>query len=149
MAGKTTNYGLLTIEGTDEIALVANFNALANGVDTALKGVEDKTTPGTITTTTGDFVTGVTPTTAAVVNKVTTTAATVLASATGTPTAKTIATYADLDAHPSLLTGYAIKTTTASVLKSATPATVNAVTGVTAATDKAVTGVTLSKAATE
>ncbi len=32
MAGKTTNYGLLTIEGTDEIALVENFNALSNGV---------------------------------------------------------------------------------------------------------------------
>lgn len=146
MAGKTTNYGLLTIEGTDEIALVENFNALSNGVDTALKGVEDKTTPGTITTTTGDFVTGVTPTTAAVVNKVTTAAATVLASVTGTPTAKTITTYADLDAHPSLLSGYAVTTTTASVLKSATPATVNVVSGVTAATGKAVTGVTLSTA---
>lgn len=96
MAGKTTNYNLPTLEGTDQIAIVNDYNALANGVDSALKTVEDKTAPSTITTTSGSFVTGVTPTT------------------------KAVTTYADLDAHPTLLSG------------------------VSAATGKAITGVTLN-----
>lgn len=96
MAGKTTNYSLPTLEGTDQIAIVDDYNALANGVDTALKTVEDKTAPSTISTTSGDFVTGV------------------------TPGSKSITTYADLDAHPTLLTG------------------------ITATSGKAITGVTLN-----
>lgn len=96
MPGKTTNYNLPTLEGTDQIAIVNDYNALATGVDTALKTVEDKTAPSTISTTSSSFVTGLTPAT------------------------KTITTYADLDAHPALLSG------------------------VSATTSKAITGVTLN-----
>ncbi len=144
MGGKTTNYGLPTLEGTDQIAIVTDYNALANGVDTALKGVEDKTAPSTVTTTSGDFVTGVTAATANVINKITTATVSLVSAITGTPTTKTIATYADLDAHPELLTGYTVTATKANALKSATGATTAVVTGVTAATDKAVTSVTLN-----
>ena len=38
----TTNYNLPTLEANAEMDLVAQLNALANAVDTALKSVDDK-----------------------------------------------------------------------------------------------------------